>query len=487
MEDRTGRSGQLYAPRPDIFPRAVDGFYRRMKWAIMAVTLAIYYGTPWLRWDRGAYAPDQAVLVDLAHRRFYFFAIEIWPHEFYYVAGLLVMAGIGLFLVTSTVGRAWCGYACPQTVWTDLFLHIERFIDGDRNAQTRLKRAPWGLAKIARRTGKHFAWLIVGMATGGAWIFYFADAPTLTRSLFNGDAAPIAYMTVAVLTATTYVFGGLMREQICIYMCPWPRIQAAMLDERSLIVTYKGWRGEPRSHGTKRQADIPVDTIAKTGDCIDCHACVQVCPAGIDIRDGAQMACITCALCIDACDQMMVKVGRPRGLIDYATLEDCKAEAAGASPVPMYRTLLRPRTLTYFGLWGGVGLAMMFTLGARSRLDLSVAHDRNPLWVRMSDGSVRNAFTVKLRNMQSRPRLVTLSLDGLSGGTMWEAMQDEAKRNRSITFTIPADQVSEQRIYVHAPQAGRPGETFAFTLSPHDAGDTPARASTHFERPEIQP
>src|SRR5688572_30676280 len=196
-EDRTGGRGGLYARRADIFPRAVDGFYRRLKWAIMAVTLGIYWVTPWLRWDRGSYAPDQAVLVDLAHRRFYMFSIEIWPHEFYYVAGLLIMAGIGLFLVTSAVGRAWCGYACPQTVWTDLYQHVERFIDGDRNAQLKLAKAPWSLAKLARRLVKWSVWLAIAFITGGAWIFYFADAPTLQQQFWSGAAAPVAYGTVA--------------------------------------------------------------------------------------------------------------------------------------------------------------------------------------------------------------------------------------------------------------------------------------------------
>ena len=271
-------SPSLYEKRKGVYPKAVDGFYRRLKWAVMAVTLAIYWGTPWLRWDRGPYAPDQAVLVDLAHRRFYMFSIEIWPHEFYYVAGLLIMAGIGLFLVTSAVGRAWCGYACPQTVWTDLYQHVERFIDGDRNAQLKLAKAPWSAAKLARRLAKWSVWLAIAFITGGAWIFYFADAPTLQQQFWSGTAAPVAYGTVAVLTATTFILGGFMREQVCIYMCPWPRIQTAMLDEKSLVVTYKDWRGEQRGSLKKAQAN-PGDY----GDCIDCNQCVAVCPTG----DGA--------------------------------------------------------------------------------------------------------------------------------------------------------------------------------------------------------
>ncbi|HSO47814.1 MAG TPA: 4Fe-4S dicluster domain-containing protein, partial [Rhizobiaceae bacterium] len=346
-DELTGPRQRLFEARRKIFPKAIDGSYRRLKWAVMAVTLTIYYVTPWLRWDRGPYAPDQAVLIDLPHRRFYMFAIEIWPHEFYFVAGLLVMAAVGLFLVTSAVGRAWCGYACPQTVWTDLFLHIERAIDGDRNAQLRLQNAAWGPGKILKRVAKHASWLIIAVLTGGAWIFYFADAPTLARQLAGWEAPYAAYATIGILTFTTYTLGGLLREQFCIYMCPWPRIQGAMLDDKSLMVTYKYWRGEPRTHGIKRagpavyrpetgsrgaspQPGMPslvalaADPALATrvGDCIDCNACVAVCPTGIDIREGAQIGCITCGLCIDACDQVMERIDRPKRLIGYSTVAD---------------------------------------------------------------------------------------------------------------------------------------------------------------------
>lgn len=198
----------LYAARRKIFPKRASGAFRRFKWLVMAVTLGIYYLTPWLRWDRGPHAPDQAVLVDLANRRFYFFFIEIWPQEFFLVAGLLVMAGLGLFLVTSTIGRAWCGYTCPQTVWVDLFLVVERAVEGERSARIKLDEGPWTGRKLVLRTVKHGAWLCIAVATGGAWIFYFADAPTLLVDLFTGQAAPVAYITVAILTATTYTFGA---------------------------------------------------------------------------------------------------------------------------------------------------------------------------------------------------------------------------------------------------------------------------------------
>ena len=471
-------SSALYEKRKGVYPKAVDGFYRRLKWAIMAVTLAIYWGTPWLRWDRGPYAPDQAVLIDLAHRRFYLFAIEIWPHEFYYVAGLLIMAGIGLFLVTSAVGRAWCGYACPQTVWTDLYQHVERFIDGDRNAQIRLAKAPWSAAKIARRFAKWAVWLAIALATGGAWIFYFADAPTLQHAFWHGTAAPVAYATVAVLTATTFVLGGFMREQVCIYMCTWPRIQTAMLDEKSLVVTYKDWRGEQR--GSVKKAQASPDLF---GDCIDCNQCVAVCPTGIDIRDGAQVGCITCALCIDACDKVMAQVGRPRGLIDYCTQEDAEAEKQGAPPRPVLRTLLRPRTLAYAAVWLSIGAAMLFALGARTRIDIAAQQDRNPIFVRLSDGAIRNAYMVKVRNMEARPRPVTVAVDGLPGAMLWTDAMPRGQASATVTATVPADSVAKLRLFIAAPAPGPQRQDFAFTVRATDREGGGDREPARFERP----
>lgn len=468
----------LYERRRKIFPRRVTGFYRNLKWVVMAITLAIYYITPWIRWDRGPYAPDQAVLIDLAARRFYFFNIEIWPHEFYYVAGLLVMAGIGLFLVTSIFGRAWCGYACPQTVWVDLFLAVERLIDGDRNAQQRLENAPLGPAKIMRRGLKHSIWLFIGVATGGAWVFYFADAPQLAVSLFNGTAPFVAYSAIGILTLTTYVFGGLMREQVCIYMCPWPRIQGAMLDERSLIVTYKDWRGEPRTRGLKKAAQAG----QPAGDCIDCNACVAVCPMGIDIRDGAQLACITCALCIDACDEVMEKVDKPRGLIDYATLEDCKSEAAGQPPISVARTVFRPRSMLYFGMWCAAGLLMIFALGQRDRLLLNAGHDRNPLYVTLADGSIRNAYNIKVSNMENRPREVQLAIENLDGAVMWDSLSSDKTAGPQLVVTVGPDRVESRRVYVRAPMTDTQRSEFKFVV--RDEGNAAqALAGAVFERP----
>lgn len=469
----------LYEARKRIHPKRAKGTFRNFKWLVMLVTLGIYYITPWLRWDRGPYAPDQAVLVDLASRRFYFFFIEVWPQEFFYIAGLLVMAGIGLFWVTSTVGRAWCGYSCPQTVWVDLFLVVERFFEGDRNARIKLDAAEMSFSKVSKRFAKHTVWLLIGIATGGAWIFYFADAPTLFVDFFTGQAAGVAYVTVAILAATTYVFGGLMREQVCTYMCPWPRIQAAMLDENSLTVTYNDWRGEPRSrHQKKQKAEgTPV------GDCVDCNACVVVCPMGIDIRDGQQLECITCALCIDACDGVMDKLGLERGLISYTTLSkyDENMTLAGAVRVEKggetvwdksgivpenIRTaagilsdkialtrigsIVRPRTILYALIYAGIGLAMLTVLVMRDRLDVNVGHDRNPLFVKLSDGAIRNGYELKIRNMKAQPRRFRVTVKGLGLVTTRLAGEDEPQ-GETFWLNVAPDKTRAVHVFIQVP------------------------------------
>lgn len=489
----------LYAPHEPVFPRRVSGKFRTLKWWIMGVTLAIYYLTPFLRWDRGPELPDQAVLVDLAGRRFFFFWIEIWPHEFYFVAGLLIMAGLGLFLFTSALGRVWCGYACPQTVWTDLFILTERWIEGDRNARVRLWNQKWDARKLRLRLTKWVIWALIGLATGGAWVFYFADAPTLLVDLFNGTAHPIAYTTVALLTASTVLLGGFAREQVCIYMCPWPRIQAAMMDEDTLVVAYREWRGEPRGKG-KRRAAAPAAERATTsaslvqpaasepspglpeplsraatgepttgrrapvlpmpglptgvggavkpdapGDCIDCFACVNVCPVGIDIRDGQQLACITCALCIDACDDVMTKIGKPTGLIGYMALKDEAVERKGGKAKPVWKHVLRPRTLLYTGLWSLIGVALVVGLFIRPAIDVTVSPIRNPLFVTLSDGAIRNTYDLRIRNKNPEARSFEIYL----GGDSPLAVSVEG-RNADLV-DVPADQLQIQRVYLVAP------------------------------------
>ncbi|MFE3836682.1 cytochrome c oxidase accessory protein CcoG [Pseudogemmobacter sonorensis] len=428
----------LYAAREPIFPRRVKGAFRTAKWWIMAITLGIYYITPWLRWDRGPNLPDQAVLIDMAHRRFFFFMIEIWPHEFYFVAGLLIMAGLGLFLFTSAAGRVWCGYACPQTVWTDLFILVERWIEGDRNARIRLHRQGWNGEKIRKRAVKWVAWFLIALATGGAWIFYFTDAPTLARDLLTFSAHPVAWITMLILTATTFTFGGFAREQICIYACPWPRIQAAMMDEDTITVAYRDWRGEPRG----KKGDTG------NGDCIDCMACVNVCPMGIDIRNGQQLACITCGLCIDACNDMMDKIGKPRGLIDYIALTDEAHERAGKPKISIWKHVFRLRTILYTVLWSGVGAALVVALFLRSDIDLNVTPVRNPTYVMLSDGTIRNTYDLRVRNKHGEARWFTLSVvSEVPLGLAVEGAEEAWGLNR---VEVAANETAQVRLYLSA-------------------------------------
>ena len=451
----------LYKKREPIYPKLVHGRFRQIKWAAMAALLAIYYVTPWLRWDRGPGAPDQAVLLDLPGRRFYFFFIEIWPQEVYYLTGLLILAAVGLFLATSLAGRVWCGYACPQTVWTDLFIAVERLFEGDRGARIRLAKARWSPGKAARKLGKHATWLLIAMATGGAWVFYFADAPTLLRDLATFEAPQVAYLFVGLLTAATYTFGGFAREQVCTYMCPWPRIQGAMLDEESLVVLYHPQRGEPR--GPHRKDESWQDR----GHCIDCKQCVAACPMGIDIRDGMQLECITCALCIDACDDVMAKVGLPRGLISYDTEANLQRRAVGEKP--RFRPI-RARTVAYAAILVLVSAVMLATFGLRADLEVNVLRDRNPLFVILSDGSVRNAYAVKVLNKAHREREIVLTVEGVPGATI-KVVGAEEEGGEGLL--VPPDQLRNFRVLVAAPRAGLAAESTPLTFVARDA-DGPA-------------
>ncbi|MEQ1619393.1 MAG: cytochrome c oxidase accessory protein CcoG [Terricaulis sp.] len=430
---------ELYKKRLQIHPKLAHGTFRNLKWAAMVVLLVIYYITPWLRWDRGDGRPDQAVLIDFEGGRFYFFFIELWPQEVVYFAGLLILAAFGIFLSSALFGRVWCGYACPQTVWTDLYIHVERWIEGDRNARMRLDKTPISASKVGKKFAKHTIWLLVAAATGGAWVFYFADAPLLFREIFSGSANTTIYLFVGVLTFTTYALAGTMREQVCTYMCPWPRIQAAMIDKDALSVTYRADRGEPRGPHKKGES------WEGRGDCIDCHQCVAVCPQGIDIRDGDQLECINCALCVDACDEVMRKVGRPTGLIAYDSYANQERRKQGRRTG--YR-LLRPRTVLYGVLMAAIAALMAYGLVTRTTLDMNVIRDRSPPFVRLADGSIRNDYVLKLINMTAHPRRLTIEVGGLDGARLQIA--GTAGGDRIVT-EARADGVTSVRLHVVAP------------------------------------
>ena len=431
----------LYENRKKVYTKDVYGPVRSAKSAVMVVCLAIYYTLPWLRWDRGPGMPNQAILMDLWHERFYFFSVVLWPQDTYLLTFVLILSAIALFLVTSVFGRVWCGYACPQTVWTDLFMTVERWIEGDRNARMKRDRGPWTRDKLIRKAAKHWVWFWIAFWTGGAWIMYYVDAPTVVGEFWFLRASPEVYALTFLFTATTYLLAGWAREQVCTYMCPWPRFQSAMLDEQSIIVTYQGWRGEPREGGRR----LAVKEAA--GDCIDCDACVNVCPTGVDIREGVQLGCINCGLCIDACNHVMEKTGSTPWLITWDTLAGQKSKAAGR--FEKWR-LFRTRTLLYSAalVLGTAGFA--YALVNRSTTNLSVIHDRSPVFVRLRDGGIRNGYTIKLANKTQAAASYTLSVSGLTGA-MLELPELNTSFDRLVHLQVPPSEVGTFRLVIQVP------------------------------------
>ncbi|WP_407151036.1 cytochrome c oxidase accessory protein CcoG [Bradyrhizobium sp. ORS 86] len=474
----TGETGPLYAPRKKVFPQSVSGRFRAIKWRLMAVCLGIYYLLPFMRWHRGLGAPDQAVLIDFPNRRFYFFFIELWPQEVYYFTGLLVLAAFTLFLMNALGGRIWCGYLCPQTVWTDLFYAVGRFVEGGRREQIKADAGPMTVKRAGRRVLKHAIWLVIAWWTGGAWVLYFSDAPTLVRDLATLQAPALAYIWIAILTASTYLLAGYMREQVCVYMCPWPRIQAALTDEWALNVTYKYDRGEPRC-SVKKAFDIRA-LGEKAGDCIDCNQCVAVCPTGIDIRDGAQLGCIQCGLCVDACDAVMTKVGRKTGLIGYDNDINIQRRTAGKQEI--FKPV-RARTVVYAGLITVVCAVMLYALMSRTLLDINVLHDRNPVAVRLSDGSIRNGYTLRFLNKRGFDRVIAIDVDGPPAAKFHVIGIDSVTPDRPM-IVLARDTSSELRVLVTAPFAANADKSVPIRFRITDIGlGEVASATDHFVLP----
>ncbi|MCJ9427750.1 cytochrome c oxidase accessory protein CcoG [Kordiimonas marina] len=433
---------QFFEKKERVYPKRVWGTYRKLKWVAMITLLGIYYLAPFIRWDRGPHAPDQAILIDMPARRAYFFFIEIWPQEVYYLTGILILAAVGLFFVTSLAGRVWCGYACPQTVWTDLFVWVERIVQGDRAKRLRLAKGPWTFEKLWKMAATHAIWIVIGLLTGGAWVFYFNDAPTLLDQIVHLDVPMSVLGWIIALTGSTYLMAGFAREQVCMYMCPYSRFQSAMFDKDTLIIGYDDVRGEPRGKHKKGE------TWEGRGDCVDCTACVQVCPTGIDIRNGLQMECIACGLCVDACNEIMDKVGRPRGLIRYDTTHNIEQRAKGLPPKPH---ILRPRTFWYTAIISVVGLAMLYGLTHRADFELHVLHDRNPLYVTLSDGHIRNGYDIKILNKTHSDQHYALSVEGLEGAKIRIEAAGEPKADNLPVF---ADSVGHYRLFLTAEKPG---------------------------------
>lgn len=456
QQQNSSNKVKYFSKQQKVYPKRVWGRYRITKWVAMTFMLGIYYLAPFIRWDRGPNAPNQAVLIDLVHAKAYWFWIEIWPQEVYILTGILILAAIMLFFVTSLFGRVWCGYACPQTVWTDLFVWVERIVQGDRNARKKLHEAPWNFDKIRKIVTTHFIWLVIAWCTAGSFVLYFNDAPTLVRSFLNLDVSPTVLAFVAGLTFSTYLMAGFAREQVCTYMCPYARFQSAMFDKDTLIIGYDEKRGEARGKHKKG------DSWENRGHCIDCTACVQVCPTGIDIRDGLQMECIACGLCVDACNNIMDKIDLPRGLIRYDTINHMESEVKGGKEKFKF---IRMRTLYYFTIIGVVGLIMLWSLINRSQLELHALHDRNPLFVQLSSGEIRNGYVIKILNKTHNDHTFTLGVNGLDDYKIEvKAAGDAASDN----IYVPADSVGTYRVFVISEIKPDKPKEIIFTLKSHE-------------------
>ncbi len=469
------KESPLYQGQVWVYPKAVRGTFRKVKWSALVVLLGLYWVLPWVRWDRGPGAPDQALMIDMAGRRAYFFGIEIWPQEVYFLTGILMLAAFGLFLATSLFGRLWCGFACPQTVWTDLFMWVERRVEGDRAARIRLDKEPWGPVKLRKKMTKHAVWLLIALATGGAWILYFGNAPDVLFGALTGGAGLTAYFFIGLFTLTTYLLAGFAREQVCTYMCPWPRIQGALFDQDTMAVTYERWRGEPRGPAKKGQS------FEGRGDCIDCKQCVAVCPMGIDIRDGLQLECIGCALCIDACNDVMDRIGRPRNLIAYDSARSIQLREAGDKP---RLRIVRPRTLIYVALLSLVGGVMLYGLTTRALTDLTIQRDRSALFVTLADGSVRNTYTVKIHNKTNYPQLYTLDVDGLPAAAEAWIVGRSPEPIGQIILAADADAVADYTFLVAVPRADLDAASLDLEFSVTSEMGEVATHDTVFRGPE---
>jgi cytochrome c oxidase accessory protein FixG len=429
-----------YAPRVPIFPRSVKGRYRTIKYIILILAYGVYFLLPWLPWQR-EHGPDQSILFNIVERHFYIFDLVVYAQDIFWLAGFLIIAALLLFFVTGVAGRVFCGYFCFQTLWTDVFMLVERWVQGERNARINLACAPWGPRKIVLMSLTWLLWLFVAFWTGFSFVLYWGEAPVLFREFFTGTAPFPAYATTLFLTASTFVMAGLAREQVCTYMCPYARFQAAMFDENTLVVAYDKVRGE----GAKGRHKPDKSCLSRDqrlahgmGDCIDCGYCVQVCPTGIDIRDGLQYQCISCALCVDACNSIMDAAGFPRGLVRYT--------AQQPSAQPWWR---RPKVLGYSAILILASGWLTWSIVNRAPVELRIEQIRQPLYVVLSDGRIQNRYTLKLNNKTELPATYKILVKGIAAD--WEARP-------SSQLTLLPEQSLSLELYVRMTPA-KPGVT----------------------------
>jgi cytochrome c oxidase accessory protein FixG len=433
---------RMYAAREEIHPREVKGRYATLRWACVWLTQALFYGLPWLQLHG-----RQAVLFDLGARKFHLFGLVLWPQDFIYLAALLIVCAYGLFLVTTVAGRVWCGYACPQTVYTEIFLWIERRIEGNRSARIRLDRQPWTPSKLGKRGAKHLAWGLVALWTGFTFVGYFTPVRQLAQESLGFALGPWELFWVLFYGFATYGNAGWLREQVCKYMCPYARFQSAMFDRDTLVVSYDAARGEPRG----------VSKTEQKGDCIDCGMCVQVCPTGIDIRKGLQIECIGCAACIDACDSVMDKVDKPRGLIRYATEN---ALAGRWSAAQMRKRILRPRVIGYGLVFLAIAGALFTSLALRTPLKLDVIRDRGAMGREVEDGKIENVYRLQVMNTAERAHLYRVQVAGIDSAAI--ADEDVVELDGASTRAVPV------RVRIAAGKAGSGSHPIRFSVSALD-------------------
>ncbi len=467
-DDLSYNAEPLYAAREPIHPKAIHGRFRRFKNIVLLVAYGFFFLLPWIRWDRGV-GPDQAVMFDIPSRRYYLFDLVIHPQDMFLLAGFLILAAWLLFFVTGLVGRAFCGYFCFQTLWTDLFMKVEALVQGDRNKRLRLEKQPWNVEKLTKKGLTVAIWTVIAFWTGFTFTSYWADAPQLFVDFFTGDAVKAAYITTGILTATTLIFAGFAREQVCIYMCPYARFQSVMFDKETLVVSYDAKRGEgeagraPLKQGLKTLEERHAQGV---GDCIDCNLCVQVCPTGIDIRDGLQLECISCGLCIDACDEIMTKRGWPTGLIRYASELELET---GEKP-----NLLKFRTIGYGLATFAATVLLLYGIFARAPADVSVQQVRQPLFTVMASGEIQNNYNVKINNKLQEELDFRLAVEGLPDAKVSVVGDFEG-------LSVPADSSRKFLVHVRArPESGVERKDLEFVLTEEDGRIEPLEHDATF-------
>ena len=453
----------LFEVRRKVYPRAVTGWFATLRWVAVWLTQVIFYGLPWLAWN-----DRQAVLFDLGARKFYIFGLVFWPQDFIYLTLLLVTSAVALFLFTAIAGRLWCGYACPQTVDTEIFLWIERLFEGDRNARTRLDAAPVDGRKFAIKAGKHAAWVAFAFWTGFTFVGYFTPVKELGGAVLAFSLGPWETFWIFFYGFATYGNAGWMREQVCKYMCPYARFQGAMFDQDTLIIAYDRERGDPRGARGKKADPKSLGL----GDCVDCGICVQVCPTGIDIRDGLQYECIGCAACIDGCDQVMEKMGYPKGLIRYST-EHAMQEHSGLGGI--VRRVLRPRTLVYAAILAAVVGAGATALWMRVPLKVDVIRDRGALVREVEDGELENVYRLQVMNATESPHRYRIAVEGIPGIRV--ASEPVVEMAAASTRAFPV------RIRVPGAEAKGGSQRIVITVTAEDASGLQVREHAAFLAP----